>query len=165
MADNDNSQGFSSDLLAWAAARASGWPHLFSGLIDRYLELNGLSEEELCERLHCDRDTLNHLRLCGRPDPDPAEFTVDIQRVADKLNLDAGRLASIVREVDAAGAFVKAGSEVSPFSSTPAMLQAARDREGGPGFEDQESGGENEGGGEPETSLEEGKEEEPGTGP
>ena len=46
MANNADNQEFDSNLLAWAAARAANWPHLFSRLIDRYLELNDLTEDE-----------------------------------------------------------------------------------------------------------------------
>lgn len=150
MANNADNQGFDNDLLAWSAARATNWPHLFSNLIERYLELNNLSEDALCARLNCDLNTLNHLRLCGRPDPEPSAFALDIQRVADKLGVNAGTLASIVREVDIAEAFSRAsqnpsrslsssrakGSEqnISPFSSTSGMLKAARDRDVGSGI-------------------------------
>ncbi len=155
MANNSDNQELDSKLLAWSAARAARWPHLFSSLIDRYLELNNLSEESLCARLHCDLDSLNHLRLCGRPDPEMSAFALDVQRVADKLGLNAGTLASIVREVDAAKAFSRAGRNrsvgswpaansgsrqvVSPFSSTPGMLKAARDRYEESGAKDQGS--------------------------
>lgn len=162
MANDQDNQSLDGNLLAWSAARAARWPHLFSGLIDRYLELNNLSEADLCSLLRCDSATLNHLRLCGRPDPDPSAFALDLQRVADRFRLNAGTLASIVREVDAAEAFSKAGRNpsagslaqaihvlppegpgtqdvpasteakgriISPFSSTPGMLKAARDRD------------------------------------
>lgn len=139
MANHIDNQGLDNNLLSWSAARAARWPHLFSGLIERYLELNNLSEAALYSLLRCDSATLNHLRLCGRPDPDPSEFAIDIQRVADKLVLDAGTLASIVREVDVAEAFSQArrnpsmrtrqGQATPPFSSTPGMLKAARDRD------------------------------------
>ena len=122
---------FDSRLLAWAARRAGDWPHLFASVIDRYVEVNKLDEQALCARLGCDRDTLDRLRLCSRPDPDPMAFAIDVQRVADKLGLDAGFLASIVREVEADAAFRRAGHRPLPFPSsyTPGMLRAARDRE------------------------------------
>lgn len=123
MADNGELTG---DLLAWAAARGARWPHLFASLIARYLESNHLTELELCARLGCDLDTLNRLRLCGRPDPDASAFALDINRVAGKLYLDANALAAIVREVDASETF-RGAYGASPFSSTSGMLQAARD--------------------------------------
>ena len=115
-------------------------PHLLSWVLARYREINGLSEEEVRNMLGCDRDTYNHLRLCGRPDPDPAEFAVDVQRVAEKLGVDAGLLASIVRDVDAHAAFTQGnrGAADCPFSSTRGMLKAARDREGSPGDKTEE---------------------------
>jgi len=143
VANHQDNQGLDSNLLAQSAARAARWPHLFSSIIDRYLALNNMGEAELCSQLHCDRTTLNHLRLCGRPDLNPAEFATDVQRVADRFGLDAGKLASIVREVDAADAFSQAQRNVSqnkgrstiPFSYTPGMLRAARDNEEAPGPE------------------------------
>ncbi len=121
-----------SDLLALAATRAARWPHLFARVITRYLEFNKLNEQELCSRLDCDLDTLNHLRLCGRPDKDPGSFSLDIQRVAEKLGLDMHFLASMVREVDAVDAFQasKRDRKNAPFSSmSSGMLRAARDHE------------------------------------
>ena len=99
----DQNRELDGDLLAWAAARAGEWPHLFASIISQYLEIEGIGEEDLCYRLGCDLDTLNRLRLCGRPDHDPSAFTLDVQRVADKFHIDAGVLAAIVREVDAIG--------------------------------------------------------------
>jgi hypothetical protein len=166
LGNNADSQGLDSDLLAWSAARAARWPHLFSNVLDRYLALNDLGEADLCALLQCDRTTLNHLRLCGRPDPDPSEFVIDIQRVADKLGLDSGTLASIVREVDAAEAFsqarrnpsIRKGEAISPFSSTPGMLKAARDHEELQGVEDKtedqgDSPTDGQDGGEPGTNF------------
>ena len=128
-------QELTSGLLAQAAAHAAKWSHLLANVVERYLQLNGLTEDALCVHLRCDLDSLNHLRLCGRPDPDPVAFALDIKRLADKFGLDAGALASMVREVDAAetfgalNAFGKAGQKNNPFSSMSAMLQAARDHE------------------------------------
>lgn len=125
---------FSGRLLALAARRAADWPHMFAGIIASYLELNGLTEEELCSQLGCDGPTLDLLRLCSRPDPEPYAFSVDIERIAKKFGLDASSLAAIVREVDATDAF-RASSQAqedgqTPFLSTSGgMLKAARDRD------------------------------------
>jgi hypothetical protein len=128
--------GLNSDLLARAAARAARWPHLFAGIIESYQQVHGLSDEQVCAMLACDRDTLNHLRLCARPDPDPAAFAIDIERIAYRFGLDAGKLVAMVREVDALLVFERLAEAASPFdlSGTVEMLRAARDRE------DQEAG-------------------------
>lgn len=134
------------NLLALAASRAAAWPHMFAQVIARYLELNGWSEEALCAHLGCSKPTLDRLRLCSRPDPDPYSFLVDIERIAEKLGLDAAGLAAIVRDVDAADAFSAhpqaQGQAQAPFFSTSGgMLKAARDHNEdtseGPKVEDQ----------------------------
>jgi hypothetical protein len=104
---------------------------MFAWVLACYQEINKLTDAAVCAQLACDVDTLNQLRLCGRPNPDPAEFAIDVQRVAERVGLDAGRLAEIVREVDAHTAFTGAnrGMVAPPFLSTPGMLKAARDRE------------------------------------
>lgn len=136
----ENAPHLDGTLLARAADYAASRPHLLSWVLARYGAINGLSQEEVREMLGCDPDTYNHLRLCGRPDPDPAEFAIDVQRVAERLGIDAGLLASIVRDVDAHAAFTQGnrGAAASPFSSTRGMLKAARDREGSPGDEAEE---------------------------
>ena len=132
---NNEDQELSGGMLARAAAHATKWPHLLANVVDRYLKLNHLTEDDLCLLLRCDLDSVNHLRLCGRPDADPMAFSIDIKRLADKFDLDAGALASMVREVDAVEIFGslntsgKAGRKMNPFSSMSGMLQAARDQE------------------------------------
>ncbi len=144
MAGEGEIGGLNSDLLARVAARATRWPHLFAGVIERYQQVHGLSDEQLCAMLACDRDTLNHLRLCARPDPDSAAFAIDIERIADRFGVDVGKLAAIAREVDALLAFEQLAEAARPFqfSGTAEMLRAARDhedQEAGPGGATSES--------------------------
>ena len=118
-------QELTSGLLAQAAAHAAKWSHLLANVVERYLQLNHLTEDELCLLLRCDLDSVNHLRLCGRPDADPMAFSIDIKRLADKFDLDAGALASMVREVDAVETFGslntsgKAGQKTTLFLPCP----------------------------------------------
>lgn len=125
----------SDDLQALAASRAARYDHLFAKALAQYLTLNRLDERGLLAMLRCSPSTLNRLRLCGRPEPQAPGFALDIGRVAEKLGLEAGMLAAIVREVDAAEA-VKALAtrrKMPPFSSTSSgMLRAARDHEPDP---------------------------------
>ena len=117
------------ELLTLAAARAGGHPHLFASVLARYADLNNLDDAGLRAELGCDAPTLTRLRLCLRPDADPAAFTLDVQRIAESLGLNATVLAQIVREVDATGVFARSPGQ-GPFSSTPGgMLKAARDHD------------------------------------
>jgi ribosomal protein L12E/L44/L45/RPP1/RPP2 len=147
--------GLDSELLAWAASRAAKWPHLLSSVIERYRRAHGLSDEQLCDMLGCDLDTLNRVRLCARPDPDSAAFAIDIQRIAGRFGVNVGVLTAIVREVDVVEALKQAGQVAAPFASSgmPEMLKAARDRE-----QDDEGEGEDEGRGENEAGGEAGQE-------
>ncbi|MDQ3929709.1 MAG: hypothetical protein M3328_11265 [Chloroflexota bacterium] len=117
------------ELLSLAASRAANRAHLFASVLARYAGFNNLDDENMRAELGCDARTLTRLRLCLRPDPDPAAFTLDVQRIAESLGLNATVLARIVREVDATDAFA-ASSRQAPFSSTPGgMLKAARDHD------------------------------------
>jgi hypothetical protein len=113
------------DLLDQAARRAAGHGHLFAAILARYSALNGLDDEGLRAHLNCDAATLRRLRLCGRPDPDAPAFALDIQRIAERLGLDALTLAQLVREVDAADALTR-NRQISTHGGA---LQAARDHE------------------------------------
>ncbi|HEX9990569.1 MAG TPA: hypothetical protein VGE45_19090 [Chloroflexia bacterium] len=126
MAENSPS---GDELLSLAASRAANRPHLFASILARYAGLNNLDDAGLRAEIGCDARTLDRLRLCLRPDADPGAFTLDVQRIAESLGLNAAVLAQIVREVDATDAFVRAPGQ-APFSSTPAgMLKAARDHD------------------------------------
>ncbi len=113
------------DLLDQAARRAAGHEHLFAAILARYSAINGLDEEGLRAYLKCDAATLTRLRLCGRPDPEAPAFALDIQRIAERLGLDAHTLAQLVREVDAADAF----TTNRQMSTHGGALHAARDRD------------------------------------
>ncbi|HKP52999.1 MAG TPA: hypothetical protein VJ183_10135 [Chloroflexia bacterium] len=122
---NDEPYNQDDDLLARAASRAAGHKHLFASILARYSALKGLDDESLRAHLKCDAATLNRLRLCGRPDPDAPAFAIDIQRIAERLDLDAIILAQLVREVDIAGAF----NTNSQTATHGGVLQAARDHD------------------------------------
>jgi hypothetical protein len=125
----DNERRMQSEKLARAAQQAASKEHLFASLLARYSTVHGLSDPALCARLNCDEDTLNRLRLCGRPDPDPSSFALDVQRIAERFGLDPSLLAGIVREVDVLAAFGDLRVN-RPFSSTSGgMLKAARDHD------------------------------------
>ena len=129
------------ELLSLAASRGANRPHLFASVLARYAGLNNLDEAGLRAEIGCDPRTLTRLRLCLRPDADPAAFTLDVQRIAESLGLNPAILAQIVREVDATDAFTSSPGQ-APFSSTPGgMLKAARDHDeaqSGPGSEPSE---------------------------
>jgi hypothetical protein len=126
MAENSPSDD---ELLSQAASHAANRPHLFASVLTRYADLNNLDDDGLRAEIGCDARTLTRLRLCLRPDPDPGAFSLDIQRIAETLGLNATVLAQIVREVEATDAFTRSPGQ-SPFSSTPGgMLKAARDHD------------------------------------
>jgi hypothetical protein len=117
------------ELLSLAASRGADRPHLFASVLARYAGLNGLDDAGLRAEIGCDARTLNRLKLCLRPDADPGAFSLDIQRIAESLGLNAATLAQVVREVDATDAFVGSPGQ-GPFSSIPGgMLKAARDHD------------------------------------
>jgi hypothetical protein len=67
----------------------------------------GMDQEALAAFLECPAASLSRLALRGRPDPASTTFGVDLQRLADQFDVNADRLASLLRmlvETDETGA-------------------------------------------------------------
>ena len=97
-----------------------------------YTASEGLTDQDLAERLGCPVDALDAIRLCRRPRPEAADFRQDVARIAERFGIRAAELARIVRQVDALAALRR------DAPSDAGELRAARDRESDP---DGESGG------------------------
>jgi hypothetical protein len=72
-------------------------------------------------------DTLTHLRLCRNPELLSPNFWQDIQRIADRFQIDPDRLAEIVRFGQAL--LQPAVPPDAPAEQVPGFLMAARDEE------------------------------------
>lgn len=96
---------------------------LASALAD-YARTENLDDQGLAERLGCPVKTLASLRLCLRPDSDPAVFRREIDRIASRFEADAAVIAEAIRRSDALRVMrSKAGSV-----EQGGLLMAARDR-------------------------------------
>jgi hypothetical protein len=114
------------DALAALAERAKGEPFFLASVLEAYARSEHLDDAGLAAALGCPVGELVMVRLCRAPRSDPAGFREDVQRVALRFGLDAGRLAEAV----------KRGRVVSQLRAAPpeagGFLQAARDQDADP---------------------------------
>jgi hypothetical protein len=114
------------DLLRHAYARAARRPAFLASALVAYQELHGISEDALAEFLQCRADDLPRLGLCRRPPQTtgPA-FRDAVHQIAAYADVDAARLAQLLRDVDTAAALQAAASRPA---ADQGLLMAARDR-------------------------------------
>jgi hypothetical protein len=62
-----------------------------------YARSRKLDDRLLAEVLGCAAGDLVDLCLCRAPRADPAGFRADVERIAGRFGVDAGRLAEVVR--------------------------------------------------------------------
>jgi hypothetical protein len=110
------------DALRIAARRASQDPKFLGHVLKLYSEIEGLSEDQLADRLGTEIDFLPRLYLCKRPTSGTADFADRVNAIADYAVIEAATLAAIIRQVDAIDSLSR-----SPNAS--GLLAAARDKE------------------------------------
>lgn len=102
------------DMLLKISRFASNDPFYLGWYLDRYSEMRGMSMAELGRELGCLPETVNSISLCRAPRSEPPHFRSDIERVADRFQVRADRLMTVVRYVQ--------------VESDESILLAARDR-------------------------------------
>src|SRR5437879_12990239 len=80
-----------------AANRAKSHPHYLGWVLARYSTLENITEPDLAHILGTTSHDLARLSLCLRPRADC--FAEDVERITATFNLNAGRLAQVVRFV------------------------------------------------------------------
>jgi hypothetical protein len=111
-------------ILAYAANRARAHPHYLGWVLTRYSTLENIAEPDLAKILGTTSHDLARLSLCLRPRADC--FVEDVEHISATFNLDAGRLAQIVRFVESMEAM--ASPDTSTVSAESGLLMAARTR-------------------------------------
>lgn len=106
-----------------ARKRAAGSSFFLAHDLDEYERLVGLSDSDLAQALGCSLDVLDLLGLCRTPSRD-ARFRADLEAIGTRFQIDAVRLAVLLRVLDALRAF-------EPLAQADGWLAAARDREDG----------------------------------
>jgi hypothetical protein len=56
-----------------------------------------MDDNAVAKHLGCDVATLTHLRLCRNPDRDPPHFWRDVERIANRFDIDTDTLAEVVK--------------------------------------------------------------------
>jgi hypothetical protein len=112
-----------SALLARAAQRASLRRNYLGWIFARFGATEGKADQELAELFKTSVQNLQHVRLCLRPRSE--SFAADVDQIAQKFGLDAGRLAKIIRHVEALDGMADDHTNVA---SEAGLLLAARAR-------------------------------------
>jgi hypothetical protein len=111
-------------MLTYAANRAKAHPYYLGWVLTRYSTLENITEPDLAQILGTTSHDLARLSLCLRPRPDC--FAEDVEHISATFNLDAGRLAQIVRFVESVEAM--ADPDTSTVATESGLLMAARAR-------------------------------------
>jgi hypothetical protein len=111
-------------MLAYAANRAKAHPHYLGWVLARYSQLENIAEPDLAKILRTTSHDLARLSLCLRPRADC--FAEDVEHISATFNLDASRLAQIVRFVESIDTM--ASPDTSTVSAESGLLMAARAR-------------------------------------
>ncbi len=115
---------------AWRAAeRAGRHPFYLSASLLAYARSEGLDDAGLAASLGCDLDTLPALLLCRRPTGGGAVFRADVEAIAARFGIDAGRLARLIRDADVLVSLQGAATDRNDRNG--GLLAAARDRDDG----------------------------------
>ena len=111
-------------MLAYAANRAKAHPHYLGWVLAQYSKLENIAEPDLAKILRTTSHDLARLSLCLRPRADC--FAEDVEHISATFNLDAGRLAQVVRFVESMEAM--ASPDTNTVSAESGFLIAARAR-------------------------------------
>jgi hypothetical protein len=109
-------------LLARAATRAAMRPEFLGWVLDRFVQLEGLSKVELKKRLNVNWVDFTRLAFCLRPRDQ--HFESDIHEICRKFSIESQPLAELVRLVDS----VQTMASTLTVSSESGVLMAARAR-------------------------------------
>jgi hypothetical protein len=107
-----------------AAARAAERGNYMAGLLTAYQEMQGMDERQLAADLGCSDERLLLLGLCRAPRR--AQFAADVREVAAFAGADPGRLAQMIRAVEAKRALAQRRGVAGE-----GYLAAARDADDG----------------------------------
>jgi transcriptional regulator with XRE-family HTH domain len=111
-----------SDALRIAASRSAQDPKFLGHVLKLYCQAEGLSEDDLADRLGTDAAFLPRLYLCKRPPSETSDFADRVNAIADYAVIEAATLAAIIRQVDAI-------ESLSRSPNSAGLLAAARDDE------------------------------------
>lgn len=114
-----------SNRIAALARRVEGDEFFLAFALADYARTERLDDRGLAERLGCSEEALISLRLCRRPDSDPAVFRREVDRIASRFGADAAMIAEAVRRSDALRV-MRSKAAIGESG----MLMAARDRRG-----------------------------------
>ncbi len=107
-----------------ASARVQECSWSLGSIFERYCDLEHRSLGQLAEELDCTPETISWMTLCRQPAP--GRFAEDVESIASRFSVSAGRLAGIIRRVQVLDALRH--DETDRTSDAAELLIAARDR-------------------------------------
>lgn len=108
--------------LERAAQRSSERSWTLGSVFDEFGRTEAMTRDQVAAFLGCEVETLHWIALCRKPDD--GEFADDVQRIAERFEVDASKLAQLIRRTEALTALSKAKAP-----EEDSLLLAARDRD------------------------------------
>jgi len=116
-------------LLEQTATKAAKSEFFLARVFKDYEKLENINMLGLARYLECNLETLTRLALCRRPtSDDPSRFKSDIKQISQHFNIDADKLASLVRYADTMKGFTES-PQLTEQISEHGVLLTARDQE------------------------------------
>lgn len=121
--------------LAGLAHRLRDNPDFMAHVLATYQKREHLSDDALAKHLNTTPAMLSRLALCKRPASSSPQFADQVRQIATYTDIDAGQLASIVRQVsglekltERPTVFTSEEANAQQMQLRPSLLAAARDR-------------------------------------
>lgn len=107
--------------IAVRRAREDSWT--LGAALEEYCRMVGVTQEQLSSDLGCSADSLAWMSLCRRPSPE--RFADDVSKIAERFQVDALKLARIIKRVESVPVTVESAEEriVFPALSNPVFLR------------------------------------------
>ena len=119
--------------LSSVAKKLQDDPNFMASVLHVYKSTEGLTDENIIDELQTNSDNLIRLSLCKRPIQDSTQFATQVRQLAEFANVNAGKLASLIRQADALNALNQIpknqSDETKPIFSQAGILAAARDKD------------------------------------
>lgn len=116
------------------AERLRDEPELMAGTLGRFRVIEGISEDELANRLNTSPLGIARLALCNRPHSESPDFSDQVRQIAEYAQVEQSAIANLIRHVESVETLAKYPGEhqlkdgsLEGFSRFSGVLAAARD--------------------------------------
>ncbi|MCB0489876.1 MAG: hypothetical protein KDC99_15445 [Cyclobacteriaceae bacterium] len=110
-------------MLELASCKAAADSGFIAYLVNKYLEVENISEQEILSALHCSEEDYFKLKLCRVPDVNATDFVSRLNRISEYTNSSSVELNKIIKRANSI--LRLSGDNVEQHN----YLMAARDKQ------------------------------------